>query len=284
MEKDIVPKLLETIEKEFDEKTLSSSKIKKALQSLKGNKATYEDANEFAIEVGEILSDVLKRNINVEILPDGKMYYNIADRILNPTMNKNYNLISDFTVDIQTELNHQAELIIKGQKAKLNQSRIDGIIERISSEKNFDDIKWILDEPIVNFSQSIVDDMVKTNAEFQANAGLKAKIIRRPDSKPCDWCIKLAGEYIYPDVPEDIYRRHDRCRCVVTFEPKKGKSTTIHSGGEGKRKYVKDEYGGYELSKEERIKRAQDMADTEGARRSAARKKRIETWARKKRS
>ncbi len=68
------------------------------------------------------------------------------------------------------------------------------------------------------------------------------------------------------------------------FEPKKGKSATIHSGGEGRRKYVKDEYGGYELSKEERIKRAQEMADTEEARRAAARKKRIETWARKKRS
>ena len=106
MEKDIVPKLLETIEKEFNEKTLSSSKIKKALKSLKDKKATYEDANEFAIEVGEILSDVFKANINIEVLPDGKMYYNIADRILSPTMNKNYNLISDFTVDIQTELNH----------------------------------------------------------------------------------------------------------------------------------------------------------------------------------
>ena len=110
MEKDIVPKLLETIEKEFDEKTFSSSKIKKALQSLKDNKATYEDANEFAIEVGEILSDVLSTNITVNILPDGKMYYNIADRILNPTMSKNYSLISDFATDIQTELNHQAGL------------------------------------------------------------------------------------------------------------------------------------------------------------------------------
>ena len=172
MEKDIVPKLLETIEKEFDEKTFNSSKIKKALQSLKDNKATYSDANEFAIEVGEILSEVLTKNITVNILPDGKMYYNIADRILNPTMNKNYNLISDFTVDIQTELNHQAGLRIKGQKAKLNQSRIDGIIERLAEADNFDDIKWILGEPMVNFSQSIVDDTVKENVEFQAKAGL----------------------------------------------------------------------------------------------------------------
>lgn len=283
MEKDIVPGLLELIEKEFDEKTLSSSKIKKALQSLIDNKATYEDANEFAIEVGEILSEVLTKNITVKVLPDGKMYYNIADRILNPTMSKNYNLISDFTVDIQTELNHQAGLKIKGQKAELNQSRIDGIIERVSNEDNFDVIKWIIDEPIVNFSQSIVDDMVRTNAEFQAKVGLSPKIVRKPDRKPCNWCKSLVGEYDYDEVSNqgnDVFRRHDNCRCVVTFEHKKGK-TTVHSGTEGNRRYVKDKYGGYELSKKERIKRAEEMAKTEKARRDAARKKRIDTWARK---
>lgn len=219
MEKDIVPKLLETIEREFYEKTLSSAKIKKALQSLKDNKATYEDANEFAIEIGEILSDVLRKNITIKILPDGKMYYNIADRILNPTMSKNYSLISDFTVDIQTELNHQAGLRIKGQKAKLNQDRIDGIIERLSAADNFDDIKWILDEPMVNFSQSVVDDTVKANAEFQSKAGLSPKIVRKPDNKPCKWCQSLVGEYSYPDVPQDVYRRHEYCKCTVEYKP-----------------------------------------------------------------
>lgn len=229
MEKDIVPKLLETIEKEFDEKTFSSSKIKKALQSLKDNKATYEDANEFAIEVGEILSDVLSTNITVNILPDGKMYYNIADRILNPTMSKNYSLISDFATDIQTELNHQAGLRVKGQKAKLNQSRIDGIIERLSGAENFDDIKWILGEPMVNFSQSIVDDTVKRNVEFQSKAGLKPKIVRKPDSKPCKWCRSLVGEYSYPDVPADVYRRHESCKCTVEYKPDNIKKQNVWS-------------------------------------------------------
>ena len=284
MEKDIVPELLELIEKEFDEKTLSSSKIKKALQSLIDNKATYEDANEFAIEVGEILSDVLSKNITVKVLPDGKMYYNIADRLLNTTMNKNYSLISDFTADIQTELNHQAGLKLKGQKPELNQSRIDGIVERLSTAEEFESIKWILNEPIVNFSQSIVDDAVRTNAEFQTKAGLGPKIIRKPDSKPCDWCRNLVGEYDYNEVSDqgnDVFRRHDYCRCTVTFEPRRGNSAIVHSGTEGKRRYVKDKYGGYELSKEERIKRAEERAKTEKARRDAARKKRIETWARK---
>ena len=65
------------------------------------------------------------------------------------------------------------------------------------------------------------------------------------------------------------------------FEHKKSK-TTVHSGTGGKRRYVQDKYGGYELSKEARIKRAEEMAKTEKARRDAARKKRIDTWAQRR--
>ena len=227
MNNDIVPKLLENIQGKFDEATFNSKVLKKALKALQDSKATYTDANEFAIEVGEILSDVLTTNITVEILPDGKMYYNIADRILNFTMNKNYNLISDFATDIQTELNHQVGLRIKGQKAKLNQDRIDGIIERLSNANNFDDIKWILGEPMVNFSQSVVDDTVKKNVEFQAKAGLNPKIIRKPDNKPCKWCKSLVGEYSYPDAPADVYKRHENCKCTVEYVPDNTKKQNV---------------------------------------------------------
>lgn len=285
MVKDIVPELLELIENEFDNKTYNSDVLKKAIKALSDKKATYKDANEFAIEVGEILAEVLGKNITAETLPDGKMYYNIADRILNPTMSKNHELISGYTVDVQTELNHNAGLKLKGQKAELNQDRIDGIIERLSSEDDFNNIRWILDEPIKNFSQSIIDDTVKTNAEFQAKAGLDPKIIRREAGNCCDWCKKLVGTYDYDEVMNqgnDVYRRHSYCRCVVIFEPGRGSSTIVHSGTEGKRRYVQDKYGGYELSREARIKKAEERAKTEKARRAAARKKRIDTWARKK--
>ena len=282
MEKDIVPELLELIETEFDNKIYNSEVLKKALKALKDKKATYKDANDFAIEVGEILAGVFGENITADILPDGKMYYNIADRILNTTMGKNYELISGYAADVQTELNHNAGLKIKGIKAELNKDRIKGIVERVSKEDDFDEIKWILDAPIVNFSQSIVDDTIQKNAEFHAKSGLNPEVVRRSAGKCCDWCNEIVGIYKYPDVPKDVYRRHDRCKCTVTYDPKKGKAATIHSGTEGNRRYVKDQYGGYELSKEARTKRAQKLASTEKERKKAARQKRIDTWARKK--
>lgn len=223
MEKDIVPELLELIEKEFDEKMLSNDQVKNAIKLLQDKKATYKDANEFAIEIGEILSEVLNKNITVEVLPDGRMYYNIADRIMNPTMSKNYEIISGYAADVQTELNKSAGMNIKGQKPKLNQSRVDGIIERLSEEEDFDKIKWILDEPIKNFSQAIVDDTVKENMDFHAKSGLKPKITRVVVADCCDWCREIAGTYDYGDEPDDIYKRHRYCRCRVEYDPGEGK-------------------------------------------------------------
>lgn len=221
VENDIVPALLETISKEFDEKTYSSLKLKKALTLLKNKQATYLDVNEFAVEIGEILASVLDANITVSILPDGKMYFNIADRILNSTMVKNHELISNFAVDVQTNLNHAAGLKLKGQKPELNQDRIDGLVNRLSSGESFDDIKWLLDEPLINFSQSIADDAIKRNVDFHFESGLQPKITRRLSGHACDWCKSLSGTYDYPaNVPEGLYRRHERCRCTVEYNPK----------------------------------------------------------------
>lgn len=217
---DIIPGLLETIQSQFDEKTYNSTKLKKALKRLSDKKATYIDVNDFAIGIGEILADVLGANITTEILPDGKMYFNIADRILNPTMQKNFDLVSGYAGDVQTELNQAAGINLKAQSPVINQDRIDGIINRVSSEADFEAIKWILQEPIVNFTQSVVDDAIKANVEFHAKAGLQPTITRTVRGKACDWCKNLAGTYPYHEEPKNVYQRHDRCRCTVEYNPK----------------------------------------------------------------
>ena len=220
---DITPELLEKIEQLFDERVNTSEKLKEAVSRLKLNKANYVDANNFAIEVGEILSNVFNETIDASILPDGRMYYNIADRILNPTMKKNHELITGYTKDVQTNLNKKSGLHLRAQIPELNQDRIDGIIERISNETDFDVIKWILGDPIVNFSHSVVDDSIKANADFQYSAGLQPMLTRKVRGKACKWCRNLAGTYDYDKRPADIFKRHENCRCTVEFDPKDGR-------------------------------------------------------------
>ena len=231
MEQDILPDLLATIEKEFDKRFYDSKKLEKAFKLLEDKKATYVDVNAFSVEVGKILADVFKLNVTTEILPDGKMYFNIADRLLNTTLSKNHELISSFAVDVQKELNRAAGIGIKSQTIDFQQDKVEGLINKISASDDFEKVKWLLNEPIVIFSQSIVDEIIKANVEFHGKSGLDPVIKRTVSGhKPCQFCKDLEGEHEYDDYnSDDIYTRHERCRCTIEYIPEKGKKELVSS-------------------------------------------------------
>lgn len=229
MVEDIVPSLLKKIKSEFEGARLDSEVLKDLLSKLHHSKASYLDANQYAIEVGEILSKVLGVSLTNETLTDGKMYYNIAQRVLTDVLGRNYELVSDYTEQVQKNLNSEAKIGLAAQVPELNQDRIDGLVNRLASEESFDDVKWLLDDPIVNFSQSIVDDSIRKNVEFHHKVGLSPKIVRRVVGHPCKWCKSLEGSYNYPEVPKDIYRRHGNCRCTVDYHPGNGKKQNVHT-------------------------------------------------------
>ena len=224
---DVLPKLLQEVKKEFELSYGESEIIRNAFATLEAKKATYKTANEFAIEIGEILSKALGASISADKLPNGKMYYNIAQRLLTDVLGRNHEIVSSYASDIQKNLNDEAKIGLKVQVPELNQDRIAGIINRFASEDNFEDVSWLLGEPIVNFTQSIIDDSIRKNAEFHAEVGLSPKIVRTTVGNCCKWCQKLAGSYIYPNVPRDVYRRHQKCKCIVNYKTSDGKRKNI---------------------------------------------------------
>lgn len=231
--KDIVPELFEKIDKTFKLKAKESKIIKDKLKVLKNNKANYKDANEFAVEVGKILVDTFRDKIKTGDLPDGKMYYNIAKRLIEPNMVRNHDLVSEYSKEVQNILNKQAKISIQAQKADLNQDRIDKLVDKITKYDSYDDGKWLLNEPIINFTQAVVDETVRKNADLHAKAGLSPKIERYTNGKCCDWCDKLAGIYNYEDVKDtgnEVFRRHRHCDCLVIYDPKNGsKRRNVHT-------------------------------------------------------
>lgn len=228
--KDIAPELLEKIKNDFEEILNKNLRVKELEKKLAKGKTTYSEANEYSIEVGKALSQSFKNNLSSEILPDGKMYYNIADRIIQDRLKNNHKLISKFSKETQTQLNKKAGLNIQGVAPEINQNRIDGIVNRISEEEKYDDIKWILDEPVINFSQSIVDETINANVKLHHKLGLQPKIVRTSTGKCCDWCSEVVGTYRYPDeVPDEIYKRHRYCRCKVDYHPGDGRVQNVHT-------------------------------------------------------
>ena len=220
---DVLPKLLQEVKKEFELSYRESEIIRNAFATLEAKKATYKTANEFAIEIGEILSKAIVAYISADKLPNGKMYYNIAQRLLTDVLGRNHEIVSGYASDVQKNLNDKAKIGLKVQVPKLNQDRIAGIVNRFSSEENFEDVSWLLGEPIVNFTQSIIDDSIRKNAEFHAKTGMTPTISRNSTGRCCKWCDSLVGNYIYGEEPNNFYRRHQHCNCVIDYHPKNGK-------------------------------------------------------------
>ena len=230
--RDIAPELWEEIKKQFLKDVENDEKIETIIKRMTDGFATHFDTQEYAIQIGEHASDSLTDVLTADVLPDGKMHYNIAERTVRPQMELVREMVLETAGEIQEGLNWQAGLQMKGIKPEPNDDRIEGIINRLCSEENYDKIKWILDAPIKAYSQSVVDDYIRANADFQSKAGLNPKIVRTLRGKGCKWCRKLAGTYDYADVSDtgnDVFRRHDNCKCMVTYDPGDGRIQDVHS-------------------------------------------------------
>lgn len=226
---DVAPELIDLIKKEFEKEYKNNTKIKELLKKIADGSATYEEANLYAGEVGECLASVYDKCLSSEVLPDGKMYFNIAERVLGETLREDYKRVADYSEKVQKQLNEKARIGLNPVIPGINEDRVSGIINKVSTADNFDKVKWVLQEPIINFSQSIVDEFIQKNADFHYKSGMTAKIERKLAGGCCDWCARLAGTYNYKDAPKDIYRRHAYCRCIVIYNPGNGKYQDVHS-------------------------------------------------------
>jgi hypothetical protein len=115
-------------------------------------------------------------------------------------------------------------------------NEIDDLINKLVSYPKFNMGKYLLHDTVITQSKKIVTDSIKANAELQARTGLKPKIVRRSSGSCCKWCEEIAKTYTYPNVPDDVYRRHRGCTCSVDFYPGDGKVQNVHS-----KEWYKDE-------------------------------------------
>lgn len=228
---DIAPELWEKISSEFEAALKNDKEIAGLYEKIRSGRATYEEAQIFSQRVGKLSSIALTDNITAEVLPDGKMYYNIAERTVRPALERDYELISDISAEVQASLNEAAGIGMNPVIPEMNEDRVSGLIDKLTEDgKSFDDVRWLLDDPVENFCQSIVDDSVRENAEMHYASGLTPKIKRiMTGHKACEFCIERAGEHKYPLPDNRIYQRHENCRCLVLYDPGNGKYQDAHS-------------------------------------------------------
>lgn len=267
MEKDVAPGIIEKVNRDFESK-IDSSAIHALEEKAANGAATYEDAYKYAEKIGEARSKALQTHVTTETLPEGKIYYNIADRLMNDSLSTDHEMVAEYAAKAQQAINEKAGIKLKAQKAELEQDRIDSFINGLcGSEGNLiEDVLWKLGEPVVTHARTVVDSTIKKNAEFQHKAGLKATITRKAAPRCCDWCTDLEGDYTYPNVPREVFQRHDHCKCTVDYEGKKlkvyesgGKAHSFQAPDEGRLETFTKRDTIEKLNKEKRRKELMDQ-------------------------
>jgi len=219
MQADIVPALLEAIQASFDKGRASDKTIKSILKKIGDGTADFTDGHEYSKRVGEVLSGTLQKEITPETLPDGKLYWNIADRTVRPMLEQNHALVNETAGQIQRILDEEKGIYLNPVSGGFPEDRVHGLIDKMCGEEDLEKaMKW-LGSPIVNCSEAFFDDFIKANAEFKHGAGFETWIERKTRPGCCKWCANLAGIYNYEDVRHgsDVFRRHEDCHCIVTY-------------------------------------------------------------------
>lgn len=258
---DIGKVLYEKVKGNFDRRCKDHYLIKIISKRIANGKADMIDLSSYAGSLGAQLANAILDEVTQDLLPDGRLYYNIAKSIIEPMLKGNYDLINSVADELQASLDKKLSYRIKAQHAPFPQERVDTAIGAASQEGiDWETVRRRMSSTPENITHAMADDYMKVNAEFRSKAGIDTYIERKDDGKCCEWCSGLAGRYRYPEqVPRDVFRRHDNCGCLVSYVTPGGMRQNVHSkrdwSDEDQREYLKQLDEDKKRKREERKER-----------------------------
>lgn len=220
--------LLDAILEEYSKKLSDDQHVRKCLKLIAEGTATHEDAYDYALSAAAALSKALERNLNEEMFTAGQLDYETLRQLLLPSYKKAHDTVNEYCIEVQRALNEKAGIGLKPAEAAFRSRRVVGLASRASQEEFFVDVRRDIMGPYLeNFCQNTVDESIKNNVDLHGEAGLRPTVVRLATGNCCKWCLALEGEYLYPNVPEDVYHRHRNCRCTVAYDPGTGAKKNV---------------------------------------------------------
>ena len=184
--------------------------------------ANYKDVATVAERVGNHSAKSLKKVLTADAVPGGIMTWNVAEKTVGRQARLQYDLISETAVTVQKSLNQKAGLGLRAVVGDFDEDNIREILGRLSSGESLKDLAWILDDPIVRNAMSVADSAIRANADLERRSGMRPTVTRMPEYGACAWCEDLAGTYDYDEVKDrgnEVWMRHNNCRCHILFDP-----------------------------------------------------------------
>lgn len=190
-------------------------KARQLYELIQSGAGTYNTASEYAIRVGECLAQTLRQNAPFESIAEWDL-----ENLIPQALGLDHEHVVQACEQVQLTLNADAGLGINYVPPLFDGNRAYGLVAELRNNPEFVNIERTFYDQIVNFSQNVVDQSIRSNATVLNNAGVQSKIVRHPEAGACAWCRAVAGTYDYADVRQtgnDVWRRHENCRCTIDF-------------------------------------------------------------------
>lgn len=136
MNKDIVPSLNEKVLKSFNESVDNSSQIKAFYEAIEKKKANMQDVQKYAKALGSLSSKAILKHLTKENLPNGVMYWNIAERIIEPLLKDIHDRVNHYYAIVQEYTNAKKGINLKSVEAPFPTERVKDLIDVLITSFN----------------------------------------------------------------------------------------------------------------------------------------------------
>lgn len=204
----------EDIKEPFLEALRADKRATYLIGEIEAGRGTYETASEYAVRVGEILASILRKNAPLVSIDEWDL-----ENLIPKSLGLDHSIVVYACEIVQNNMNADAGLGIKFVMPEFDSDRAYGLVTELQDNPEFTNIEDSFYDQLANFSQNIVDDAIRDNADLMTRAGIRSMIIRTAEFGACPWCRAVAGSYDYAEVNrgDDVWRRHDNCRCTISF-------------------------------------------------------------------
>lgn len=134
--KDIGLELQKSIETAFNERLAIDVVIKAIKLKVTNGKATQRDATMLCKRLGDVASKVLIENINPEMMPNDKMYWNIAEKAIKPLMIQIHGIVNKVAAEVVEAERKTNGIHIKPIEPVFPEERIESLINNFVNAYN----------------------------------------------------------------------------------------------------------------------------------------------------
>lgn len=210
----------------FTDRVFNDKKMK-ALRNKISKGGSFEDVEEYAKLLAEVLDDTIKDIPTDQLEPILEALTKLEGKYING--------VSSFVQQrINKELGTDLGAVIEDKTQKL-------VLDTYKKSKytETEDLYTKLKNSAITENLKQVDNFQKKNAEFHSNIGFKVTVTRiydeiglRDRTEPCQWCLSRCGV----DVPYDeaiergMFERHEGCGCKIIYKTINFTSTQRRKG------------------------------------------------------